>query len=94
MSTETARDIIKDHVAKSDFDSVVKFDCGDDGILLIDKQSVSCEDADAQCTIGVTLADLIAMFKGELNPTMGFMQGKLKIDGDMSVAMRLSSLLP
>jgi len=29
---------------------------------------------------------------GDLNPTAAFMQGKLKIEGDMSVAMALSQL--
>ena len=30
---------------------------------------------------------------GQLDPTMAFMQGKLKINGDMSVAMKLQPLL-
>jgi putative sterol carrier protein len=33
------------------------------------------------------------MIAGELNPTSAFMQGKLKVDGDMSVAMALSQVL-
>ena len=30
---------------------------------------------------------------GDLNSTAAFMQGKLKVDGDMGMAMRLASIL-
>jgi putative sterol carrier protein len=33
------------------------------------------------------------MISGELNPTTAFMTGKIKIEGDMSVAMALSQLI-
>ena len=33
------------------------------------------------------------MFEGELDPTAAFMTGKIKIDGDMGVAMKLGQLL-
>jgi putative sterol carrier protein len=33
------------------------------------------------------------MIAGELDPTSAFMQGKLRVDGDMSVAMALSQIL-
>ena len=34
-----------------------------------------------------------AILDGELNPTSAFMTGKLKVDGDMGAAMRLSGIL-
>lgn len=37
--------------------------------------------------------DLLGMINGELNPVSAFMQGKVKIGGDMSVAMKLQGLL-
>jgi putative sterol carrier protein len=39
--------------------------------------------ADAQTFVGLSL--------GKVNPTMAFMQGKVKIKGDMGMAMRLQS---
>lgn len=93
MTIETAKEMMAGHVAESGFDRVLKFDCGDDGILIINKNEIAHEDMDADCTIGISLDDLIAMIKGELNPTAGFMQGKLKVAGDMSVAMKLGQLL-
>ncbi len=37
--------------------------------------------------------DLLAMVNGDLNPVTAFMQGKVRIQGDMSLAMKLQSLL-
>lgn len=77
----------------SGFSRSVKFDCGDDGVIVIDGESVSTEDKETECTIALSKEDLEAMIAGELDPTAAFMQGKLKIDGDMSVAMALSQII-
>lgn len=37
--------------------------------------------------------DLVAMFTGNLSPTMAFMNGKLKIKGNMAAAMHLEKLM-
>ena len=37
--------------------------------------------------------DFTKMFKGELNPAQAFMGGKLKIKGDMMMAMKLEKLM-
>jgi sterol carrier protein 2 len=52
------------------------------------------KDAEAKCTITVAKAeDWVAIATGKMNPTSAFMQGKLKVKGDMSLAMKLQSLL-
>ena len=71
----------------------VKFDFGGDGIVRIDGGTVDNQDLPADCTIQVSKSDFEAMGRGELDPTMAFMSGKLKIQGDMSVAMKLQPLL-
>jgi putative sterol carrier protein len=48
---------------------------------------------DTDCTITVSLENLQAMMNGELNAVSGFMSGKLKVAGDMSVAMKLQSVV-
>lgn len=93
MSVADIAASIKDRIENGSFDKVVKFDCGDDGVLVIDNQSVSTDDQDADCTIAVSLDDLAAMVSGDLDPTAAFMQGKLQIEGDMGVAMKLGQVL-
>jgi putative sterol carrier protein len=55
--------------------------------------SVSNENLEAICTVSLALEDLSAMLSGELNAVTGFMAGKLKVSGDMSVAMRLQNVV-
>lgn len=57
-----------------------------------DSNTVSNEDKEADCTVGVDLNDFKDLLSGDLNPMGAFMGGKLKIDGDMGVAMKLGSL--
>ena len=60
---------------------------------LLEEVVVTSEAKDAECTIKITKEDLVDLAKGDLNPMTAFMTGKIKIDGDMSVAMKLQSLL-
>jgi putative sterol carrier protein len=75
----------------------LKFDFGNDGKIFIDGAStpntVSNDDAAADCTIKVAKDDFEKMAAGALDPTMAFMQGKLKVEGDMSIAMKLGPIL-
>ena len=47
----------------------------------------------AGCVVTMAAPDFIAMVEGKLNPTAAFMSGKLKIKGDMGLAMKLQSIL-
>lgn len=75
----------------------IKFDFGADGAIFLDATQtpnvVSNEDAEADCTIRMALDDFVEMGNGELSPTMAFMMGKLKVDGDLGLAMKLQGLL-
>ena len=93
MSMDAIAEKMRAKVEGSGFTKSVKFDCGADGIIVIDGATVSTIDALADCTITLAKDDLESMIAGELNPTSAFMQGKLKVDGDMSVAMALSQVL-
>jgi putative sterol carrier protein len=44
-------------------------------------------------TVSVAAQDLIAISNGQLNPVAAFMRGRIKISGDMMLAMRLQSIL-
>lgn len=50
-------------------------------------------DANARCTITVADTDFVDIVTGKLNGQMAFMAGKLKIAGDMSLALKLGTVL-
>jgi len=81
----------------SGLNATLKFDCGADGVVVIDGRAVpntvSNDNTEADCTIAITLENLAALLKGELDPTTGFMMGKFKVSGDMSVAMKLQRVV-
>ncbi|WP_281062989.1 SCP2 sterol-binding domain-containing protein [Aminobacter sp. AP02] len=93
MSIQAVADKIKAKVESAGFDRSIKFDTGSDGVIVIDGATISTTDAPADCTIKLSLDDLESLIAGDLNPTMAFMTGKIKVEGDMSVAMGLSQLL-
>ena len=93
MGVQEIADKMKSRVESSGFDRSVKFDTGGDGVIVIDGQTISTADSETDCTIRLALDDLEDLVSGELNPTMAFMSGKIKVEGDMSVAMALSQLI-
>ena len=81
----------------SGLNATLKFDCGADGVVVIDGKSVpntvSSTDVETDCTVAITLENLSALMSGELEPTTGFMTGKFKVSGDMSVALKLQRVI-
>lgn len=47
----------------------------------------------AQCTITMTSKDFVDIITEKLNPQMAFLQGRLKVAGDMSLALKLGTIL-
>jgi len=47
----------------------------------------------AKCTVTCLDGDFLAIVNGKLNAQMAFMSGKLKIQGDMGLAMKLQQIL-
>jgi putative sterol carrier protein len=73
----------------------VKLDFGSDGALMLDGQAnqVTEDDGAADTTIKVSWDDWQQMAAGQLDGMTAFMQGKLKVEGDMSNAMQLQGVL-
>ncbi|MCA9551192.1 MAG: SCP2 sterol-binding domain-containing protein [Myxococcales bacterium] len=51
------------------------------------------EKADPGVTVTMTASDFVDLVNGKLNGQMAFLQGKLKIKGDMSLALKLQQVL-
>lgn len=47
----------------------------------------------AKCTVSIKLSDLGDIVEKKLNPQMAFMTGKLKVKGDMGLALKLGAIL-
>lgn len=73
----------------------VKLDFGDEGTVMLDgvAAAVTEEDGAADTTIKVAWSDWEDMSSGKLDGMTAFMQGKLKVEGDMSNAMQLQGVL-
>lgn len=69
----------------------------DDLIVYVDgtgnNNVVSQDDNEADCTITTSAATLLELQSGDLNPMMAVMGGKIKIGGDMGLAMKVQALL-
>ncbi len=75
--------------------STLKFDFGDRQLFIDGSEGtnkVSEVNDPAQCTVTISESDFQKLVAGQLNPMGAVMSGKIKIDGDMGVAMKLQSL--
>tara|TARA_B100000768_G_scaffold102807_1_gene95633 strand:- start:125 stop:439 length:315 start_codon:yes stop_codon:yes gene_type:complete len=98
MSLETVTAGLQEKIGEDcGLGATLKFDFGDDGFLFLDATQtpnlINNDDADAQCTMSISMENFMAMASGELDGTAAFMSGKLKIQGDMGIAMKLGPIL-
>ncbi len=82
------------------FQSVYQFDLsGEDGgtyQVKFDNNQVSYVQGtpdEPKCTLQMSDANFIKLVNGQLNPTAAFMMGKLKVKGDLSLSLKLQSIL-
>ena len=80
-------------------DAVIVFDLSGEGggqwtVSVADGQITGAKGAadSPTMTLKMAVTDFVAMTNGELNAMAAFMQGKIKVEGDMSIAMRLQAL--
>ena len=90
---EKAVAAINDKMAGAAFDSSVKFKIEDEGSIVVDSEGVRISDGETDCTLTASLDVFTKILDGEMNATEAYMTGSLKVEGSMSAAMELSSLL-
>ena len=92
-ATGSVEKIASNHAGK--LNSTVKFDLGEGIIHLDDTVSpttITNEDKSAECTIKIDLDNFEKLMSGDLNPMMAFMTGKMKVEGDKGIAMKMSGM--
>lgn len=75
-------------------DGSILFVIEDEGAVLIDGDGARAADGEtADCTLTAGADTFRDLLDGALDPTSAFMGGRLRIEGDMSLAMKLASIL-
>ncbi len=75
------------------FDGTAKFDITGEGCIMVDENGVRIGDDEADVTMIASAETFRGIIEGDVNPTTAFMTGKLKIEGNMGMAMKLGSAL-
>ena len=67
----------------------------DENVVLIDGNSgeISSDDNEATCTISTDADTMQSIMDGSSSPQAAFMTGKLKVTGDMSIALKVQSVI-
>ena len=96
ITEEIFEDIKKQAPNLKPFGAKLKFVVDETSIVIDgtgDSNEIRMSDEEADCTITATSETIVKMRKGDLNPMMAVMMGKIKIKGDMTLAMKLQSLI-
>lgn len=77
------------------FHGSAKFVITGEGAVVIDETGARAgtEADETDVTLTASAETFQGILEGDVNPTMAFMSGKLKIDGSMGMAMKLASVL-
>lgn len=87
----TAVAVLSEKIAS--FDGTAKFVINGEGAVMIDAAGVRAGDDEADVTLTADADVFQAILAGDMNPTAAFMQGKLGVDGNMGLALKLGSAL-
>jgi putative sterol carrier protein len=71
----------------------VKFVLTGEGAIMLDEAGVRAGDEPADVTLTATAEVFEALLEGGLSPMSAYMSGKLKVEGQLGLAMKLGSIL-
>ncbi len=70
-----------------------KFVIEHEGAIVIDANGARAGDDDTDVTLTASRDTFESILAGDLDPAAAFMSGRLSVDGDMGMAMKLGSVL-
>ncbi len=71
----------------------VKFEVKEAGSFVFHGTEVLASNEDRECTLIASVDTFRGLLSGRLNPTLIYMNGELKIQGDVAIAMQLGRYL-
>jgi putative sterol carrier protein len=84
---------LNEKLAGAEFEGSAKFDIEGEGCVVIDAGGARASDDETDVTLCADAETFAGILAGETNATSAFMTGRLKVDGDMGMAMKLASVL-
>ena len=84
---------LNEKLGGAEFGGSAKFDIEDAGAVVIDASGARISDEETDVTLSADVETFQGIMTGDMNPTSAFMTGKLKVDGDMGMAMKLASVM-
>lgn len=71
----------------------VKFVIEDEGSIIVDEAGARAADDEAEVTLTADAETFEGILRGEINAAGAFMSGRLRVDGNMGLAMQLASAI-
>jgi putative sterol carrier protein len=96
LSLAIFEDMKKQAVNVKAFGAKLKFVIDETSIMIDgsgESNIVTLDDGEADCTISASSETIKGLRTGDINPMMAVMTGKIKIKGDMGLAMKMQSLI-
>ena len=84
---------LEEKLLGKNIDFSAKFEIENEGSILVDGNGVKVSSEEADCTLIASAETFQDIMSGETNPTSAFMNGSLKVEGSMGVAMQLGNIL-
>lgn len=84
---------LEEKLLGKDIDFSAKFEIENEGSILVDSSGIKVSSEEADCTLIASAETFQDIMSGETNPTSAFMNGSLKVEGSMGVAMQLGNIL-
>lgn len=90
---EAAVEALNKKIGDDGFDGAAKFVIEGEGSIVVDESGARVADDATDVTLTADADTFESILSGDLDPTAAFMSGRLSVDGDMGLAMKLGSIL-